>query len=51
VAPNGFKLGFGVVVKMLSALSSPAVIWAILASSISLGKNLIHPTRPSRTSD
>jgi hypothetical protein len=38
VAPNGFKLGFGVVVKMLSALSSPAVIWAILASSISLGK-------------
>jgi hypothetical protein len=51
VAPNGFKLGFGVVVKMLSALSSPAVIWAILASSISLGKNLIHLTRPSRTCD
>jgi hypothetical protein len=26
-------------IKMLSALSSPAVIWAILASSISLGKS------------
>ncbi|CZT17841.1 related to HOL1 protein [Ramularia collo-cygni] len=37
VAPNGFRIGFGVIVKMLSALSSPAVIWAIFATSISLG--------------
>jgi hypothetical protein len=38
VAPNGFRLAFDVVVMMLSSLSSPAVIWAILASSISLGE-------------
>lgn len=38
VAPNGFKLAFEVVLKMLQAFSSPAVVWAILASSISLGK-------------
>jgi len=38
VAPHGFKLAGTVLLKMLSALSSPAVIWAILASSISLGK-------------
>jgi hypothetical protein len=37
VAPHGFKLTGTVLLKMLSALSSPAVIWAILASSISLG--------------
>ena len=38
VLPNGFKVAGTVLIKMLSALSSPAVIWAILASSISLGK-------------
>ena len=38
VVPNGFKVAGTVLIKMLSALSSPAVIWAILASSISLGK-------------
>jgi hypothetical protein len=32
--------------KMLSALSSPAVIWAILASSISLGKCSMGYLRP-----
>ncbi|GAB7331063.1 hypothetical protein MBLNU13_g02553t1 [Cladosporium sp. NU13] len=37
VLPNGFKVAGTVLIKMLSALSSPAVIWAILASSISLG--------------
>jgi hypothetical protein len=37
VAPHGFRLAGAVLLKMLSALSSPAVIWAILASSISLG--------------
>jgi hypothetical protein len=37
VAPHGVKLTGTVLLKMLSALSSPAVIWAILASSISLG--------------
>jgi hypothetical protein len=37
VAPHGFKIAGNVLLKMLSALSSPAVIWAILASSISLG--------------
>jgi hypothetical protein len=39
VAPHGLKLGFGVVLKMLSAFSSPGVIWAIFASSISLGES------------
>lgn len=39
VLPNGFKVAGTVLIKMLSALSSPAVIWAILASSISLGKS------------
>ena len=39
VMPNGFKVAGTVLIKMLSALSSPAVIWAILASSISLGKS------------
>lgn len=38
VLPNGFKVAGTVLLKMLSALSSPAVVWAILASSISLGK-------------
>lgn len=36
-APDGIKLALSVVAKMLSCLSSPAVVWAILASSISLG--------------
>jgi hypothetical protein len=39
VAPHGFRLAGAVLLKMLSALSSPAVIWAILASSISLGRS------------
>lgn len=38
VMPHGFNVAATVLLKMLSALSSPAVIWAILASSISLGK-------------
>ena len=41
IAPNGLKLAFNVILKMLSSLSSPAVIWAILATSISLGKNIL----------
>ncbi|KAK4580464.1 hypothetical protein LTR86_000667 [Recurvomyces mirabilis] len=35
--PNAFQVGGGALVKMLSSLSSPGVIWAILATSISLG--------------
>lgn len=38
VAPDGFRLALQIIGKMLSSLSSPAVIWAILASSISLGR-------------
>ena len=38
VSPNGFSLACNVLLKMLSCLSSPAVVWAILASSISLGE-------------
>jgi hypothetical protein len=38
ISPNGFSLACNVLLKMLSCLSSPAVVWAILASSISLGK-------------
>jgi len=38
VSPNGFSLACNVLLKMLSCLSSPAVVWAIMASSISLGK-------------
>lgn len=38
VAPNGFKLAISVVWKILSSLSSPAVIWVILATSITLGE-------------
>jgi hypothetical protein len=38
VSPNGFSLACSVLLKMLSCLSSPAVVWAILASSISLGE-------------
>ncbi|KAL1583958.1 hypothetical protein WHR41_07439 [Cladosporium halotolerans] len=37
VAPNGFMLAISVVWKILSSLSSPAVVWAILATSITLG--------------
>lgn len=36
-APNALKLGIGAEVKMLQACSSPAVVFAILASSIALG--------------
>jgi hypothetical protein len=39
VSPNGFSLACNVLLKMLSCLSSPAVVWAILASSISLGEH------------
>ena len=39
VSPNGFSLAGNVLLKMLSCLSSPAVVWAILASSISLGEH------------
>ncbi|KAK3671648.1 hypothetical protein LTR78_008381 [Recurvomyces mirabilis] len=35
--PNAFRVGGGALVKMVSSLSSPGVIWAILATSISLG--------------
>ena len=38
VSPNGFSLACSVLLKMLSCLSSPAVVWAIMASSISLGE-------------
>ncbi|KAK3661735.1 hypothetical protein LTR56_000226 [Elasticomyces elasticus] len=37
VAPNALHVGAGVLWKMLQACSSPAVIWSILAASISLG--------------
>ncbi|KAF1347498.1 major facilitator superfamily domain-containing protein [Delphinella strobiligena] len=36
-APNALRLGLGANVKMLQACSSPAVLFAILASSIALG--------------
>ena len=39
IAPNGAKLAISVISKMLSSLSSPAVIWAILATSITLGES------------
>ncbi|KAK5744816.1 hypothetical protein LTR17_001893 [Elasticomyces elasticus] len=35
--PNALRVGAGVLWKMLQACSSPAVIWSILAASISLG--------------
>jgi hypothetical protein len=38
LSPNGFSLACNVLLKMLSCLSSPAVVWAIMACSISLGK-------------
>lgn len=48
VLPNGFKVAGTVLIKMLSALSSPAVIWAILASSISLGKSPLRHICPQK---
>ncbi|KAI7084341.1 MFS general substrate transporter [Hortaea werneckii] len=36
-APGALKLGLGTFAKMISAMSSPAVVWAVLATSISLG--------------
>lgn len=36
-APGALKLGLGTFAKMISAMSSPAVLWAVLATSISLG--------------
>lgn len=38
VAPNAVKLGLGALAKMVSSLSSPAVLWAVLAASITLGE-------------
>jgi predicted MFS family arabinose efflux permease len=40
VAPNALRIGGGALWKMLQACSSPAIIWAILASSISLGTGI-----------
>ncbi|KAI7209671.1 MFS general substrate transporter [Hortaea werneckii] len=36
-APDALQLGLGTFGKMISAMSSPAVVWAVLATSISLG--------------
>ncbi|RMY33802.1 hypothetical protein D0866_05678 [Hortaea werneckii] len=36
-APGALQLGLGTFGKMISAMSSPAVVWAVLATSISLG--------------
>ncbi|KAI7541025.1 MFS general substrate transporter [Hortaea werneckii] len=36
-APGALQVGLGTFGKMISAMSSPAVIWAVLATSISLG--------------
>ena len=37
IAPDAAKLGLSALVKMAQSLSSPAVIWAIMATSITLG--------------
>jgi hypothetical protein len=37
VAPNAIRVGSGALWKMFQTCSSPAIIWAVLASSISLG--------------
>jgi MFS family permease len=39
-APNGARLAFGALGKMVGSLTSPGVIWAILATSISLGESV-----------
>ena len=36
-APGALQVGLGTFGKMVSAMSSPAVVWAVLATSISLG--------------
>ncbi|KAI7305953.1 MFS general substrate transporter [Hortaea werneckii] len=36
-APGALQVGLGTFGKMISAMSSPAVVWAVLATSISLG--------------
>jgi hypothetical protein len=41
-AKNPLKLGLGAELKMLQACSSPAVVFAILGSSISLGLSRLH---------
>jgi MFS family permease len=40
VTPNATKIGGGALLKMMQACSSPAILWAILASSISLGTGI-----------
>jgi hypothetical protein len=40
VTPNALRIGGGAWWKMVQACSSPAIIWAILASSISLGTGI-----------
>ncbi|PPJ49843.1 hypothetical protein CBER1_03296 [Cercospora berteroae] len=39
-APNALQLGLGALTKILQSLTSPAVLWTILASSISLGSGI-----------
>lgn len=46
-APNALKLGLGAIWKMIQSLTSPAVVWAILACSISLGKITPTPSTPT----
>ncbi|KAH7385239.1 major facilitator superfamily domain-containing protein [Phaeosphaeria sp. MPI-PUGE-AT-0046c] len=40
IAPNALRIGGGAIWKMAQACSSPAILWAILASSISLGTGI-----------
>jgi MFS family permease len=40
VSPNALRMGGGAIWKMFQACSSPAIVWAILASSISLGTGI-----------
>ena len=47
-APTALRLGIGALAKMVSALSSPAVIWAVLATSISLGTGISMTLRGVR---
>ncbi|KAF4549102.1 Hypothetical protein D9617_23g005170 [Elsinoe fawcettii] len=37
VAPNSLRLGLGANLKMIQSCSSPAVMWAVLVASITLG--------------
>lgn len=45
IAPNALSIGGGAIWKMVQACSSPAILWAILASSISLGKLSVYRLR------